>query len=431
MMADTKPRWRGGFAFLVGFIALALLVALLGIWGTQARIAGAVVAPGIVKVESNRQVIQHPFGGVVGAIHARNGDFVEAGQTVLELDAADVSSELAIVENELVEVSARIARLQAERDDVDFEPLNFTDLVHIPFEEVVAGQRHLFDARLLTFQKELEQIDEQIIQSHEQIRGVEAQIEAIDRQLELLTREIEANRSLEERGLLVLSTLLEQERAEARLQGESGQLIAQRGQLLSSIAALELNKIRLASTRREKAITELRNLEADRIELWEDRRVALRKLERMEIKSPVSGIVFGSQVFALRSVIQPGKEIMFIVPQDQSLVIAAKIPAPDVDQITVGQDVSLRFTALDQKFTPEVFGVLNTISADSVLDETSGKAFYEAEISPLETELVKLGDQSLVPGMPVEVFVRTAERSPLNYLTKPLLDYFYRAFRDG
>ena len=172
-------------------------------------------------------------------------------------------------------------------------------------------------------------------------------------------------------------------------------------------------------------------MEADRAELLEKQGIALRKLSRMEITAPVAGIVYGSQVFALQSVVQKAKDIMYIVPQDQALVVSARVPAPDVDQIVAGQEVSLRFTALDQRFTPEIFGVLNTVSADSFLDETTGKAYYEAEISPLETELVKLGEQSLVPGMPVDAYIRTAERSPLSYLTKPLADYFYRAFREG
>ena len=430
-MDTTSPRWQGRFAFLLGFVALLLLGGLLAIWGTQARIAGAVIAPGLVKVEGNRQVVQHPDGGIVGAIYVRNGDYVEAGQVVLRFDDADVRSELSIIENQLLEVVARIGRLRAERDGVNKIEFDLTAITHMSKDEVLEGQRVLFEARSASFDKELEQIDEQIIQTREQIAGVDAQIEAIDIQLDLLEPEISANEQLKEKGLVVLSKHLEPQRKQAQLGGERGRLVALRGQHLSSIAALELNKIRLGTTRREKAITELRDLEGDHSELLERLRIAKRKLSRMEVSAPVSGMVYGSNVFALRSVVQKGKDIMYIVPQNQALVISARIPAPDVDQVTLGQDVSLRFTALDQRFTPEIFGILINVSADSVLDEKSGKSFYEAEISPLETELVKLGDQSLVPGMPVEAFIRTAERSPLNYLTKPLSDYFHRAFREG
>lgn len=424
-------RWGGRFAFMTGFLALASLVGLLGVWGTQTRIAGAVIAPGLIKVESNRQVIQHSDGGIVGAIHARNGDYVDVGQVLLRLDDTDVRAELAIIEQQLVEVTARVARLRAERDGTTSFEVDLSGLEHVPADDVVSGQKLLFEARRTSFANELAQTEEQIVQTREQVTGVDAQIEAIDVQIALLSEELAAQKQLDERGLVIRSKLLEQQRNLARLQGERGRLVSLRGQHSSAIAGLELSKIRLQTTAREKAIAELRDLEADRAELLEKQGIALRKLSRMEITAPVAGIVYGSQVFALQSVVQKAKDIMYIVPQDQALVVSARVPAPDVDQIVAGQEVSLRFTALDQRFTPEIFGVLNTVSADSFLDKTTGKAYYEAEISPLETELVKLGEQSLVPGMPVDAYIRTAERSPLSYLTKPLADYFYRAFREG
>lgn len=424
-------RWGGRFAFMTGFVALAMLVGLLGVWGTQTRIAGAVIAPGLIKVESNRQVIQHSDGGIVGAIHVRNGDYVDVGQVLLRLDDTDVRAELAIIEQQLVEVTARIARLRAERDGATSFEVNLAGLEDVPTDDVVSGQQLLFEARRTSLENELAQTEEQIVQTREQVAGVNAQIDAIDVQIELLSEEIEAQERLDEQRLVIRSKLLEQQRNLARLQGERGRLVSQRGQHSSAIAGLKLAKIRLRTTAREKAIAELRDLEADRAELLEKQGIALRKISRMEITAPVAGIVYGSQVFALQSVVQKAKDIMYIVPQDQALVVSARVPAPDVDQIVAGQEVSLRFTALDQRFTPEIFGVLNTVSADSFLDETTGKAYYEAEISPLETELVKLGEQSLVPGMPVDAYIRTAERSPLSYLTKPLADYFYRAFREG
>ena len=431
MNEKYKPRWGGGFAFITGFVALGLLVGLLGVWGTQTKIAGAIIAPGLIKVESNRQVIQHADGGVVGAIYARNGDAVMAGQAVLRLDDTDIRSELTIIEQQLLEVTARIARLRAERDGASAFEVDLTDIEHLAVDEVITGQRRLFHAHQTSFANEIAQTQEQIIQTQEQVSGVDAQIEAIDTQIELLDQEIEANEQLDKRGLLIRSKLLEQQRNRARLKGERGRLVALRGQHSSAISALELGKIRLETNLLERAITELRDLESDRTELAEKQTIALRKLSRMEITAPVEGIVFGSQVFALQSVVEKAKAIMYIVPQSKALVVSARVPAPDVDQIVTGQQVSLRFTALDQRFTPEIFGVLNTISADSFTDQATGKAYYEAEISPLEAELEKLGEQFLVPGMPVDAYIRTGERSPLNYLTKPLADYFFRAFREG
>lgn len=431
MSGERKRRWNGRFAFLTGFLSLILLVALLGVWGTQARISGAVIAPGFIKVESNRQVVQHPDGGIVGDIVVRNGDTVEAGDVLIRLDDTDVGADLTIIETQLVETVARIARLKAERDGVMEFEVELLGLEHVSSADIIAGQERLFAARIATYHNELAQTDEQISQTSEQVTGVDVQIAAIETQISLLQEEIDASEHLDQRGLVIRSTLLERQREAARLEGERGALVAQRGQHLSTIATLELSKIRLEASLRESSIAELRDLESRRLELVERRGIAIRKLNRMDITAPIDGVVFGLQVFARRSVIQPASELMYIVPQDQALIVSARIPAADVDQVTPGQPVSLRFTALDQRFTPEILGVLNTVSADSILDETTGRAFYEAEISPLPTELVKLGEQVIVPGMPVDAFVRTAERSPLSYLAKPLADYFYRAFREG
>lgn len=429
MEEELQSRWTGRFAFLIGFLAVTLLILLLGVWGTRAKISGAVVASGLIQVESNRQVVQHPDGGLVGKIHARNGDFVDAGQVLLSLKSDDVVSELAILNTQLLEATARSMRLIAERDgNTNVAIPHSNELVN---DEIISGQRNLFQARRASFEKELEQISEQIIQTQEQISGVNAQIEAVEIQLGLLAQEISSNTELEQKGLLVKSALLDQLRAQAGLKGEMGSLISLRGQHASAIASHELSKIRLDSTRREKAIVELRDVEVRRSELIEKINILRRKLVRMEITAPTSGIVFGSEIFTLNAVIPPANPIMYIIPQDQALIVSAKIAAKDIDQISAGQTATLRFTALDQKFTPEITGHVITVSADAVLDENTGISYYEAEVAPIEEELAKLGDQALIPGMPVETYIRTAERSPLNYLTKPLTDYFYRAFREN
>jgi HlyD family type I secretion membrane fusion protein len=424
-------RWRGRFAFYTGFLALGLLISLLGVWGTQAKIAGAVIAPGLIKVESSRQVVQHADGGIVTTIYVRDGDYVEAGQTLLQLDDTDIRSELMVTEQQLVDTTARIARLKAERNDASDFRVDLPEVFLVKVDDIVADQYHLFETRRASFDNEIAQMQEQIIQFREQVKGVNAQIEALHIQVALLNEEITPYKKLVELGMAPRLKLLEPERNRARLQGELGRLVALRGKHISSIAGLELEKIRLKTTLHEKTITELRGLASDKAELLEKQGIVLRKLSRMEITAPVSGIIYGSKVFAVQSVVQKAKDIMHIVPQNLALVIAVRVAAQDVDQIVAGQQVSLRFTALDQRFTPEIFGILNTISADSFLDNKTGKAYYEAEISPLETELQKLGEQSLVPGMPVDAYIRTASRSPLNYLTKPLADYFYRAFREG
>ena len=207
MTVTNTLRWSGNFAFGSGFAAIILLFGLVGLWGVNARIAGAVIAPGLIKVEINRQVIQHPDGGIVAEISVRNGDFVKAGQVVLRLDDTDVLSELAILEQRLVELTARIARLKAERDGNSEFEVYFSGLEHVSHTEVEEGQKRLFEARKNSLESELAQTKKKIIQTQSQAEGVDAQIAAIDIQLDLLEQEISTNKKLKEQGLLVQSKL--------------------------------------------------------------------------------------------------------------------------------------------------------------------------------------------------------------------------------
>ena len=435
MTADQpkKKAWRAWIPLSIGFGALVVLVGVLGVWSVTARIAGAVIASGMIQVESNRQVVQHPQGGVVGEILAKDGDTIMAGDVVMRLDDSLLQSELAIVQGQLFEIKARQARLVAERDGLDKIELP-EDLVEAQADspeiaKMIKGQRSLFFARAETLTREADQISEQIAQANNQIEGTEAQLAAFQAQQELILSELEDAQSLLEKGLAQASRVSSLQREQARLLGEIGSLKATLAQVRGQIAALEIQVLKLTTTRREEANTTLSDLQYREIELAE-RRLSLREtLSRMEIRSPVSGVVYDSQIFALQAVLSPAAPIMYVIPQDQPLVVAARIESINIDQVHVGQEASLRFVAFEQRTTPEIFGQVSRISADVFKDEVTGQSFYRAELLPNEEELDKLGGQKLLPGMPVEAFIRTAERSPLSYLAKPLTDYFNKAFR--
>ncbi|WP_037227486.1 HlyD family type I secretion periplasmic adaptor subunit [Roseobacter sp. GAI101] len=433
-VGQTKKRaWRVWMPLSIGFGALVVLVGVLGVWSVTARIAGAVIASGMIQVENNRQVVQHPEGGVVGEILAKDGDEIEAGDVVMRLDDALLQSELAIVQGQLFEIKARQARLAAERDGLEDIVLP-DELVEAAanspeIESMIDGQRSLFLARKESLRREADQISEQIAQANNQIEGTEAQLAAFQTQQDLILSELEDAESLLEKGLAQASKVSSLQREQARLLGEIGSLKATVAQLRGQIASLEIQVLKLTTTRREEANTTLSDLQYREIELAE-RRLSLREtLSRMEIRSPVSGVVYDSQIFALQAVLSPAAPIMYVIPQDQPLVVSARIEAINIDQVHVGQEASLRFVAFEQRTTPEIFGQVSRISADVFKDEVTGQSFYRAELLPREEELEKLGDQKLVPGMPVEAFIRTAERSPLSYLAKPLTDYFNKAFR--
>ena len=435
MSDDTgTPRWRAGFSIVLGLGALAALIGGLGTWSVQARISGAVVAPGMIELESNRQVVQHPEGGVVGGILVRDGDKVEAGDVLIRLEDTATRSERALTNSRLNEVLSRIARLLAERDGA--ESVKFPDpllaAAHDDPEVAaqIAGQRELFAARNDTSERTGEQLDEQIAQIENQIAGLEAQLSGLLEQRELVADELEDQESLLERGLIQRSQVSTQRRELARLTGEIGRIEATIAGSRGEIAALNIERLKLDATRREEAISELRDLRANEAELRERQRSLDETLERLEVRAPVSGVVHGSQVFAVKSVVQPGQPLMYIIPQGQPLVVAVRLQPIHIDQVLLGQDAGLRFTAFDRRQTPEIAAYVSELSADVLTDEATGASFYRAELMPREGEMEHLGGQTLVPGMPVEAFIHTGERTPLTYLTKPLTDYFTRAMRE-
>lgn len=430
---SSTPKWGARWPLSIGLFALVLLVGVLGVWSVQARIAGAVVTSGSLQVENNRQVIQHPEGGVVGEILVRDGDPVVAGQTVLLLDDRLLRSEKAIVESQLHETWARMARLQSERDGLTELRVTgpLADVMDMPEpQEMLAGQRRLFIARRLSSAQESSQIDEQIAQLRNQITGTEAQLIAFENQLDLVNEELSDAQELLQKKLVQASRVSALARESASIAGEIGRLSAVASELSGKIAALNIERLRLQTARREEAITTLRDLQFQEVELRERLLSLEERLRRMHVASPVSGRVHDSQVFAVQSVISPAQPIMYVVPSDQPMIVAAQVDAIHVDQVNIGQSVSLRFTSFDQRFTPEILGQVRTISADAFVNETTGHSFYLAELAPNLDELSKLEGQELLPGMPVEAYIKTGDRSPLMFLTKPLLDYFRRAFRE-
>ncbi len=426
-----RPKYSARLPMWVGFLALVFLIGGIGVWSVRTEISGAIIAPGMIVVENNRQVVQHAEGGVVGEILARDGALVQAGDLLLRLDDTLLKSELAIAEHQLIELRARRARLAAERDGADTvtfpDSLTGGDVV----TEQVEGQRKLFDARRDRLGKELSQISERIEQTGNQIKGTEAQLAALKIQEDLILSELTDQETLLEKGLVQASRVSTLRRESARIAGEIGKLTSDVAQFKGQIAAFEIEKLTLESTRQENAITELRDIQFRELELTERRLSLVERLARLELRAPVSGIVYGSTIFAEKAVIQPAEALMYLVPQDQPLIINARIEAIHVDQVHIGQPATLRFTAFNQRLTPEVFGQVTAVSADVFQDEYTGLNYYRVELAPLNEELPKIEDQNLLPGMPVEAYLRTEDRTPLSYLTKPLTDYFGRSFRES
>jgi HlyD family secretion protein len=430
---SPAPSARG--AVLFGFLALVVLVGGFGLWSTTTEIAGAVVSQGRVEVEQNRQVVQHPDGGVVEAIYVKNGDIVRAGDPLIQIDGTLLTSELTIVEGQFFEILARRGRLEAERDDADhlIFPAELaaagTDRVNIA--ALMKGQERLFAARQETTANEIEQLQKRRAQIRNQIDGIAAQRASTADQLGLLDRELVDLKTLLERGLTQAGRVLALEREKARLDGTAGELDASRAEAEGKVTEIDIEILKRGSTRREEANTQLRDLGYRELELAERRRSLIEQIARLDIRAPVAGIVHALQVTTPRSVIRAADPVLYIVPQDRPLVIAAQVSPIHVDEVSVGQEVALRFAAFDSRTTPELFGQVRQISADSLTDEASHASYYRAEIVLDAGELAKLDGRAIIPGMPVEVFIRTGDRTPLAYLVRPLAEYFNRAFRES
>lgn len=420
---------------LLGVITLSALIFGFGLWSVGTTIAGAVMAPGQVEVDRNRQIVQHPDGGVVASINVSEAQSVKAGDLLVTLDGSLIKSELAIVEGQLFEGQSRRARLEAERDDkadLSFPP----DLLGLArtrtdVAEQVEGQRRLFAARKDTLARQIDQLNRRQEQIAAQVVGVEAQISAQKKQLGFLGQELADKQTLLDKGLTQSDTVLDLQRQAAAMEGSIGELSATKAASEGRATEVKLEILRLQAVRREEANTQLRELGPQTLELAERRRALLEKVARLEIRAPVSGIVLGLQVTTPRAVLRPADPVLYIIPQDRPLVIVAQVSPYHVDEIHVGQEVRVIFGAFTARTTPVLIGKLMSVSADSLTDQASRTSFYRVEIELLPGEREKLGDLILLPGMPVQAMIETQPRTPMAYLLKPFTDYFNMAFRES
>ena len=432
---ENPSAWSSRRPIWTGVITIGLLLAFFVGWGMFTHISGAVVAPGLIQVEQNRQVVQHPDGGVVAEINVAEAQAVKAGDLLIRLDGTQVKAELAIVEGQLFDGMARKARLAAERDDlaaVTF-PADLTDLAATrpDVAEQIEGQKRLFTSRLETQTAQISQLQKRLDQIAAQDEGITAQMASIDDQIALLQPEIADQQTLLDKGLTQSARIMDLKREVARLAGNKGEMQSNLAQAEGKATETQLQILQIKSARREDANTQLRDMGDKTLELAERRRALSEQVNRLDIRAPVSGIVLGLAVTTPHSVIRPADPILYIIPQDRPLIIIAQIPPIHVDEVRVGQEVHVSFAAFSARTTPQLNGKLTTVSADAISDPSSHQSFYRAEITLDAGEMAKLGTDKLVPGMPVQVFISTGDRTPMAYLMKPFTDYFKVAMREN
>ena len=417
-------------ASLAGAIVLTLVV---GGWASTTELSGAVIAPGVLVAESSVKKVQHPTGGVVGRLLVQEGDVVQAGQLLLRLDETVTKANLAIVDNSLIELYSRLARLEAERDGLDRVECpkqlcarsNEADVA-----KALVGESSLFELRKDARAGQKAQFRERIGQIAQEIEGLNGQIEGKKHELELIERELGGVRELWRKNLIPIQRLTALERDAARLQGEHGQLIASVAQAKGKTSETKLQIIQVDQDLRSEVGKELREVQGKIAELVEKRVTAEDQLKHIDILSPQDGVVHQLVVHTIGGFVAPGDAIMQIVPTADTLVTEAKVAPKDIDQVHVGQATVLRFTSFNQRTTPEISGRVTFVSADQITDDKTGNAYFKVRIAPTEAERSLLGGRKLVSGMPTEAFIHTGERTALSYLVKPLRDQIARAFKE-
>ncbi|MEW6767719.1 MAG: HlyD family type I secretion periplasmic adaptor subunit [Pseudomonadota bacterium] len=418
---------------IVGLVVASILTFGIGGWAATAQISGALIAPGQIVVDSNVKKVQHPTGGVVGEVRVRDGDKVKAGDVVVRLDDTVTKASLAIVTKQLNGLWARAARLTAEQEGADhitFPPQIMDALGDPEVKALVANEIKLFDVRSSGRAGQKAQLRERIAQLKEEIGGLEAQENAKSREIDLIQKELVGVRDLFAKNLVQISRLTTLERDATRLEGDRAQFIAQKAQAKGKIAETELQIIQIDKDLSAEVSKDMREIN-DKIGEYVERKVTAEdQLRRIDIRAPQDGMVLQSTVHTVGGVITAGDAIMLIVPDADNLSVEAKVNPQDIDQLRIGQDTLLRLSAFNQRTTPELNGKISRISADTTVDQRTGQSYYTIRVSIPPEEVARLGEVRLIPGMPVEAFVQTGDRTMLSYLAKPLSDQLMRAFRE-
>jgi HlyD family secretion protein len=427
----TRAEWSFKNELRVGLRILLLAVLLGGGWFALVPLAGAIVVPGNLVVQSNVKTIQHPSGGVVAEIKVANGMRVAAGDLLLRLDATQAQASLQVVTKQLDELRTRIPRLTAERDGLsrpEFPPALLARAGEDNVKSLLASETSLFKARSDGRTSQNDLLQSRIVQLGQEISGLEAQVDSKAKQLELIGGELAGVKELYDKRIVPLTRLTALQRETARLEGERGQLIFSIAEAKSKVGEAQLQIARLDQDFRTDVVKELGQTQAKEAELVERDVAARDLLDRIEIRAPTSGVIHQLSAHTIGGVIRAGEVIMEIVPDTDDLLVEARLQPQDIDHVHAGQKAFVRFSAFNQRVTPQLAGTVSLVSADTSRDQQTNAHYFTVRVVLPDDERRRLGGLQLVAGMPAEVFMQTGSRTMMNYLLKPITEQMNRAF---
>lgn len=418
---------------LIGLLVIGVFVAGFGLWAVRAPIAGAAIAPGVVIASGQNQSIDHLEGGIISEIATRNGASVKQGDPLVYLDPTQAASSRNRVEKSLVALSANLARMTAEMTGAD--SIKFSDELIKRAErnqqiEPLELQKAEFESRLIQHKSELGVLDEQVSAIEQEMAGIELQIEAENTKLVVLKDEIKAKKSLLARGLTPKNQYNALLREEADTIGALGSLKARIGQRKKSISEVRVRQETIRATRRSEASSQINELRTQIDDLDEQLTSRADILQRMVIRAPVDGVIVKIEKNTIGSIIRPGETVLELLPTSNDLIISARVSPIDIDIVTIGQEASIRFSALNTRTTPEVPATVQYISADRLVDQATQEVYYDARLKLIDNLPEDFNPDKIYAGMPVDAFIKTGDRTFVEYLAKPITDSFRGAFTE-
>ncbi|WP_217578104.1 HlyD family type I secretion periplasmic adaptor subunit [Mesorhizobium sp. GbtcB19] len=430
---DDRPRTDFRRTAFAGYAAIALLAGGFGTWAASAPLAGAVITQGTIAATGGNILIQHREGGIIRQLLVHEGDRVREGQELILLDRTAPEADLNRLTRQWIALKASAARLEAERDGLDrLAPIGepAPSPFRQEFENLIREQQKEFDARLARFRTEQSILAQRVAMHRESVKGLNAQKAAIEQQTEVVKKELGIKTDLLGKGLTNRTEYSQLLRSEADLVGQAGAIEAYLASANTQIVEAEAQTERATTQRVEEALTKLDDVRTNLADIEEQMRAAEAVLKRTTITAPAAGVVVSSTYNSQGSVVAPGEKIMEILPTSSGLVVDAKLKPKDVDAVHVGQKAKLRLSALNTRLTPEVPATVSDISADRLIDEATHEPYFRAKLKIADPLPAGVKAEQLYPGTPVDAFISTGDRTFFEYLVRPMMDSFARAFRE-
>lgn len=430
-----SPFQRMRLLALSAFALVGVFVIGFGVWAAQAPLESAAIAGGAVEAESSRKTVQHLEGGIIGHILVKDGDVVEAGQPLVRLDDTRSRAALQVLQGQLWDAQAREARLLAERDGQSavHYPQTLLDAakVHPAVAEALSGQTKIFDTRRRLQEARIDVIRQRKAQTEREIEGLRFQVDAAAKRAAIIKEELSAIQPLVSKGLQTRPRLLQLEREQAEIDGRRGDTLAQIARAQQAVGEAEAQVLKLESDLHSEVAQSLRDTQSQIFQLFERIQAATDVLARTEIRAPTAGTVTELRIHTPGGVVAAGEPLMDLVPRQDRLIVRAQVKPEDIDLVRPGLPALVRLLPYKQRRVPPVEGVLTYVSADRQVDKQSEQVYYVARIQLDEAALRQLPEVEIMPGMPVEILIKTGKFTVAHYVMRPVLDSFNRAFREN